>query len=588
MSGLIPTPQKLSNKLAVKNPWAKSGEAPTHKKLSNYDKIVRKQCELSFAEFVKEAAPQVIRGGRFVWGRHIGLLCSHLQAVANDEIDLLLINLPPGCTKSTVLSVLWPAWVWTTNPAASFLCITYNDGLTLRDAIACRELIGTDWYTKRWGDRVQVKFGEDSKGFYRLTGGGWRMSTTRRGRATGEHPNYVIIDDPLSAEQAKVPNERKAFAEWYRDTLASRGMANNVKHVVGMQRLHVEDTSADFIRENELAEMAGQKKPWTWLRLPMRYDPDFVMQDQGFGSDWRTKEGELLYPELLDEEKVRKLEKRLGKANTGAQLGQNPQVRDGDFFLMTHLKVIKRTSLPLTFDAVVRFWDRAASDEGDGAYTAGALVAKKGDRIFLLDMIRVKLRSGAVENLIEQTCFIDENIYGFDKLRTCFEIEPGSGGKRQGEITIARLRGHRVTGVVARQSKESHAEPLSIAVENGEVFVVDGPYVPEVFHEMGGFPSGKYKDQTDAFAGAYLELVNPTSKAASAVLADTSSKMEEKARRAERGKCANANCSRVAFEDNGYCCDSCRTASAEGVEAHRHTAECHSKHNDWWVRNSKD
>ena len=112
-----------------------------------------------------QAAPEVIPGRAFVWGKHIDVLCNHLQAVSQGYIDRLLINLPPGCTKSTILSVLWPAWNWTTRPDRSFMCVSYNSDLTIRDSIACRELIAGDWYQKRWGVKVQVRFGEDAKSY---------------------------------------------------------------------------------------------------------------------------------------------------------------------------------------------------------------------------------------------------------------------------------------------------------------------------------------------------------------------------------------------------------------------------------------
>lgn len=525
-----------------------------------------------------------MQGKPFIWGRHIDVMASHLQAVTERRINRLLINVPPGCTKSTIVSVLWPSWVWARDPTESFMCISYHADLTERDSVACRELIGSEWYQSRWGHKVTVRFGEDSKTFYRLTNGGWRLGTTRRGRTTGDHPSNVIIDDPISAEQAKNPNERKAFVNYYRDSLSTRGAANRVRHVCAMQRLHVEDPSAEFLRDNRQADLRGEAQPWVHCRLPMRYDPILAMRDCGFGGDWRTEPGQLLYPELLDEERVRELERNLGTANTNAQLQQNPQIRDGDFFALTKLVVIPRKEVPLRFDSYVRFWDRAATEGGDGACTVGALMARKGDRFFLLDVIRKRIRSAEVENLIEQTVILDEIAYGKDRLTTCFEIEGGSGGVRQAEITQNRLRGHRVFGVPSRESKAARAEPLSIAIENGEVFVLEAAYLPELFEEMQSFPTGSTKDQVDAFAGAYLELVNPTSKAATIVISERDGDAASAARASDHGKCRNTACSRPAFSPDGYCCGNCRTADAEGLEPHKHTPECSASYNDWWVK----
>src|SRR5688572_15007897 len=39
-------------------------------------------------------------------------ICEHLQAVSRGDIQNLLINLPPGMSKSLTTNVFWPAWEW--------------------------------------------------------------------------------------------------------------------------------------------------------------------------------------------------------------------------------------------------------------------------------------------------------------------------------------------------------------------------------------------------------------------------------------------------------------------------------------------
>src|SRR6516165_6006371 len=67
--------------------------------------------ESSFLEFVKRAwqendpAPL-----RLEWFQEF--IIEHLEAVANGEIRSLLINAPPWTIKSSLVSVLYPAWCW--------------------------------------------------------------------------------------------------------------------------------------------------------------------------------------------------------------------------------------------------------------------------------------------------------------------------------------------------------------------------------------------------------------------------------------------------------------------------------------------
>lgn len=122
-------------------------------------------------------------------------------------------------------------------------------------------------------------------------------------------------------------------------------------------------------------------------------------------------------------------------------------------------------------------------------------------------------------------------------------------------------------------------------VRDGYFLVVNGAYVPELFEEMQGFPTGKFKDQTDAFAGAYLELVLPTSKAQMLTIAQGAGAQSiPEAFRSDEGKCRNRACERPAFEADGYCCDCCRRVAPQAEAPERHHPECNVKFNDWWVK----
>jgi len=87
------------------------------------------------------------------------------------------------------------------------------------------------------------------------------------------------------------------------------------------------------------------------------------------------------------------------------------------------------------------------------------------------------------------------------------EQEPGSGGKESAERTIQNLRGYsayadRVTG-----DKETRAEPYAAQVQVGNVDLLRGPWNQDFVDEHETFPTGKYKDQVDAAAGAFSKLI---------------------------------------------------------------------------------
>ncbi len=76
----------------------------------------------SFAKFVG-AAWEHVTGYEYSQCRHIDVLVRHLEGVERGDITRLLANIPPGIFKTTVVSVLFPAWVWTRDQSLAFLSI---------------------------------------------------------------------------------------------------------------------------------------------------------------------------------------------------------------------------------------------------------------------------------------------------------------------------------------------------------------------------------------------------------------------------------------------------------------------------------
>ena len=75
----------------------------------------------SFHEFIKQAWSAIEGGVRFVDSWHIQSIAEHLEACYRRDIKKLLINIPPRTSKSTIVSVMFPAWAWLHNPEEKFL-----------------------------------------------------------------------------------------------------------------------------------------------------------------------------------------------------------------------------------------------------------------------------------------------------------------------------------------------------------------------------------------------------------------------------------------------------------------------------------
>ena len=103
------------------------------------------KAEESLHELTKQAWPYIEGKIPFVDGWHLHAISEHLEALMRREIRNLIINIPPRCTKSSLVSVMLPAWQWVHDPSEQFLYASYAASLSLRDSVKCRRLILSDW-----------------------------------------------------------------------------------------------------------------------------------------------------------------------------------------------------------------------------------------------------------------------------------------------------------------------------------------------------------------------------------------------------------------------------------------------------------
>lgn len=155
----------------------------------------------SLYEFTVQAWPH-LESKPFVDNFHIGAVCDHLEAVSRGEIMKLLINIPPGCTKSLLL-IMWFCWEWANDPTSRWMFNSYDQRLSTRDSVKCRSLINSKWFQEQWGGKWNLTDDQNQKTYFENSSGGYRLATTPGGHGTGEHPDRIVVDDPNNVKQAE-------------------------------------------------------------------------------------------------------------------------------------------------------------------------------------------------------------------------------------------------------------------------------------------------------------------------------------------------------------------------------------------------
>lgn len=338
----------------------------------------RRAATKSLMAFTRQSFDIIEPGQDFCENWHLNVIAEHLEAVTAGDIRNLVINIPPGCMKSILTSVAWPAWEWARNPTIRTLSASYGVELAIRDASKTRDIVTSEWYRERWTD-VVIKPGEDQKTKYALVGGGWRLATSVGGRATGEHPDRKIVDDPHNAKQAESDAERTGALSWFDRTLSTRGQSRGASTVVVMQRLHEKDVTGHII-----ADLTGYEH----LCIPMKYDG--AQRKTFLGAyDPRKKEGELLWPEMFDEKSVDELEQLLGEYGSAGQLQQRPSPVGGGIIKTDRFRLWPADkALPDLF-FIVQSYDTAFTEKTSGDPTGcqvwGVFEHEKRRNVLLLD-----------------------------------------------------------------------------------------------------------------------------------------------------------------------------------------------------------
>jgi len=163
------------------------------------------EAELSLSSFIKLAWSQIEPFRAYQHNWHIDAISAHLEAVNKDEIRRLIINVPPGTSKSLSTSVFFPAWEWGPRqmPGLRYIGTSYSERFALRDNGRMRSLIQSPWYYERW----PIELTKEGEKKFENTSFGFREAIPFRSLTSGR-ADRLLIDDPHSTESAESEADR--------------------------------------------------------------------------------------------------------------------------------------------------------------------------------------------------------------------------------------------------------------------------------------------------------------------------------------------------------------------------------------------
>jgi hypothetical protein len=343
-------------------------------------------------------------------GWHIDAIAEHLEAVTRGQIRQLLINVPPRHGKSNIVSVLWPAWEWTSTPERKWLFASYSQKLSTRDSVACRRLIESAWYQANWPE-VKIATDQNEKMRYENTRRGVRIASSVGGTVTGEGGDRIVVDDPHATDEVESDAVRQSVLNWWDGTMVTRlnDPRTGTKVIIG-QRVHQQDLSGHVL------EQGG----WEHLCLPAEFEGDSRKTSIGW-TDPRTEPGDLLWPERFGREELDTLKTSMGSYAAASQLQQRPSPAGGGILkrhwwrywqprgaglppvMVKHpdgsLQPIAAVQLPEKLERVIQSWDMAFKDLKTSDFVVGQTWGCSQANRFLLDQVRPRDIAGCARHV---------------------------------------------------------------------------------------------------------------------------------------------------------------------------------------------
>lgn len=487
------------------------------RKLADIERLGYEKASKSLEYFFRKMWRVVEPRTELMTNWHQGAIAEYLTASRMGQIKRLLINMPPRYTKSNLVSVAFPTWVWIDEPQDRFFCASYSGILATKHSVDRRTVIESPWYQAGYGHRFRLAGDQNMKTQFQNDKRGHMIASGFRGSATGLGGKYIIIDDPHDTTRAASHPMREADVLEYRRKLSNRhdDKATGVT-IITMQRLDVGDLSGEVIANEGLVEDGGV---WTHLCLPAEAPERTLIQMPVSGIPIVREAGDILHPEREDKAALERQKKSMGTKTYAGQYDQDPAPTGGTIFDPNHWRRYGRipdpargdwggAPHPSKWDDSFIICDTALEGGKKSDFVVIQAWCRVGVDCYLLDQVR-----GRMDYVATERAYVSFVAKWAKWIRA-----RGVEKKSNGHAILSRLK-RKIPGLIAidpkTDSKEQRASAASPSVEAGNAWIPDedacdwiGDFVLE--HQRFG-NGGKNDDQVDCTVYALLRL-NPDKK----------------------------------------------------------------------------
>lgn len=413
---------------------------------------------------------------------HHKALIAALEELTFTDLDVLLVEMPPGSAKSTYVNFLFPAWYFGQRPDANVLSSSHSTELAERWGRRTRSLL-----TEHKG-ALQVGLADDSQaaGRWGTSGGGEYLAVGVGVGIMGFRADLGIIDDPFgSREDAESKRIRDNVWEWYTNSFMSR-FKPGAKRVIMHQRFHEDDLAGRVI-----AQMEAIGKRYKRLKIRAEATHDDPLNRVPGEMLWDDPKG-YNYGQFLRD---RKAELASDPRTWSALYQQEPVPDTGDYFKKEWLIPVDAAHLRKRDELSLYGGSDYAVTESGGDYTVHGVLGLDADgNPWLVDLWREKASSDV---WVSAFCDLVLKWKPIGWAEETGQIRSGVGPflekeMRERRAYVARER------FATRGDKAVRAQSFrALIASRGLRYPAQAPWRAELEAELLRFPAGVHDDQVD-------------------------------------------------------------------------------------------
>lgn len=493
--------------------------------------VARLRCEedhLFFSRYFFKAR----QGIKFKVNWHHVLIADTVQKVIDGTYKNVVINVPPGSSKTELVVINLIARGLALNPRARFLHLSGSDSLASLNSKSSREIVTSDEYQKLWPLKISDDSnskkrwnvevdGKEAGGVYATSLGG-QVTGFRAGHMAPGFQGAIIIDDPVKPEDAFSRSKLDAANRKLLTTVKSRKANPATPIVIIMQRVAESDPSG-FV---ESGNLEGE---WAHVVVPAVVDEAYVKtlapkyremiepseSVAGRFSYWPYKEP---LPQLLAMERGEGSDQsgaRISRHVFNSQYQQTPvriggNIIKGEYF-------VRYTELPkLKYRKV--FVDTAQKTKEANDYSVFEEWGLGVDgRIYLVDMIRGKWEAPELKK--RAIAFWSKcKARDIDKFGALREMPVEDKASGTGLIQELKLPPHNIPVKAVERVKDKLTRVMDVLayLESQQVCIPeDAPFTSDFVAENEAFTaddSHDFDDQVDPMVDAIVDMLSNSNK----------------------------------------------------------------------------